>query len=214
LLRWKEAGLREVFVGVEAGAEDEIRRFGKKANAQTNTNAIHTLLSMGFQVDIGFIMFDPMMSFEELEQNVAWLRRQPLMDVDSRVTKRLRIQPKTGLERKYETFIDGPLDVDELTYPHRFADPRVERVEREFRDFELAARKETYLLLGAGRGEIDESFRLQRKRQLASIREVNLAYLQALIDLERGVLAPDRLQRMRGEMRASRAVQMDLQGGF
>lgn len=190
LLRWKDAGLREVFVGVEAGADEEIRRFAKKANAQTNTNAVETLLKMGFQVDIGFIMFDPMMSLEDLEQNLRWLGSHDLGDVDSRVTKRLRIQPKTGLESKYERFIEGPLDVDELTYPNGFADPRVAAIERDFRYFEGLAKQATYSLLGAGRGEVDEQFRLERKRRLALIRDIDLEYLQALVDHERG-LRPD-----------------------
>uniref|UniRef100_UPI0013D6B847 hypothetical protein n=1 Tax=Proteus mirabilis TaxID=584 RepID=UPI0013D6B847 len=43
-----------------------------------------------------------------------------------------------------------------------------------------------YNLLGSGRGERDEAFRLARKRRLALLRELDIEYLQALIDLERG----------------------------
>lgn len=185
LLKWKAAGLREVFIGVEAGAEDEIRRFAKKANAETNRNAIAALLAMGFQVDIGFIMFDPMMTLADLEQNVAWLRRQQLDAVDSRVTKRLRIQPMTGLETRYGSLISGPLDVDELTYPNTFADPRVERIEREFRTWENISKTMVYRALGEGRGEVEGGKRIARKRQLARIRDLDLVYLQALVEGER-----------------------------
>jgi hypothetical protein len=186
LLRWKEAGLREVFIGVEAGADDEIRRFAKKANSDTNSTAIYSLLAMGFQVDIGFIMFDPMMAFEDLEENVEWLLRQPLDSVDSRVTKSLRIQPRTGLETKYGELISGPLNIDELTYPNTFADERVGRVEARFREWEKRSRSDIYALLSAGRGEIgSEENRIARKRELALIRNIDLEFLQALIRQER-----------------------------
>jgi len=196
LLRWKEAGLREVFIGVEAGAEAEIKRFVKKANAGTNTTALSRLLEMGFQVDIGFIMFDPMMTLTDLEQNVDWLLDQPLADIDARVTKTLRIQPKTGLEQKYSSLIEGPLDVDELTYPSAFLDAGVARIERAFRSWETTLKSAVYTLLGSVRGELrDEDQRLQRKRSLACIRDVDLEYLRLLIKVQKGNMSPGSLER-------------------
>jgi radical SAM superfamily enzyme YgiQ (UPF0313 family) len=201
LAHWKSAGLREVFVGIEAGAEDEIRRFAKKSNAGTNTTAVNTLQAMGFQVDIGFIMFDPMMTFGDLSENVDWLRRQRLENVDSRVTKGLRIQPQTGFEVQYGSLITGPMNVDELTYPSTFSDEKVARVERRFRSWEIELKSDVYTMLGEGRGEVkSEEHRLDRKRMLASIRDIDIAYLQCLIDLERGGTSTEELNRAQSEL--------------
>jgi radical SAM superfamily enzyme YgiQ (UPF0313 family) len=180
LLAWKRAGLREVFIGVEAGSEAEIRRFSKKANSNTNTNALHTLQRLGFQVDIGFIMFDPRMTLEDLKANVDWLKAQNLQEVDSRLTKRLRVQPQTDMQNSYSSTIVGTLQVDELSFPYVFQDERVARVEALFRRWESETKDLVYAFLASARGEVgDESLRLKRKRMLASLRQIDLAYLDA-----------------------------------
>jgi hypothetical protein len=210
LAHWKTAGLREVFVGIEAGAENEIRRFVKKSNAETNTNAVNTLLSMRFQVDIGFIMFDPMMTFDDLRENVAWLQRQDLRTVDSRVTKSLRIQPQTGLETRYGSLITGPLDVDQLTYPADFADPHVRSVERRFREWEQPLKPRVYTMLSEARGEVgNEEVRLGRKRKLAAIRDIDVAYLRSLIDLESGQNSLQEFQRTERDLRERKCLAAD-----
>ncbi len=180
---WKSAGLREVFVGIEAGADNEIRRFSKKANAATNTSALGTLLAMGFQVDIGFIMFEPEMTLDDIKINIAWLKTQPLAEVDSRVTKCLRVQPRTGFESKYSHLITGPLLVDELSYPIRFQDERVQWIESEFRKWENKNKDAVYSMLASARGEIvSETIRLKLKRQLAMLRDLDIEYLSALVE--------------------------------
>jgi hypothetical protein len=195
LAHWKLAGLREVFVGIEAGADEEIRRFAKKANSETNTTALNRLVELGVQVDIGFIMFDPMMTLQDLEQNIAWIKTQPLDDVDARVTKSLRIQPRTGLEEKYRSLIVGALNVDELTFPAVFEDSRVADIERRFRIWEDKCKREVYEMLGAGRGEMsNEECRLALKRQLAKIRNVDIEYLSHLISHIKGELPEEELR--------------------
>lgn len=180
---WRTAGLREVFVGVEAGNAGEVRRFQKKANVATNTGAIESLLAMGFQVDIGFIMFEPMIDFEELKRNVEWLMEQSLGDVDSRVTKALRVQPQTASVDRYRELLMGPLDVNELQYPYQYRDVRVAALESAFRAFELPTKADVYALLASARGEVLEDGRRQAvKRRLALLRDIDLLVLRMLID--------------------------------
>ncbi|MVT52575.1 hypothetical protein GPL17_19015 [Bradyrhizobium yuanmingense] len=207
LEHWKKAGLREVFVGIEAGADPEIKRFAKKANSDTNTTALNRLIQLGFQVDIGFIMFDPMMTLDDLEQNISWLRRQPLSDIDARVTKRLRIQPRTGLEEKYRALVVGPLDVDELTFPTVFEDQHVANIERLFRSWEDRFKRDVYTMLGSARGETgSERRRLDLKRRLAKIRDVDVDYLSQLVRYERGELAEEDLNELGDRLHAAKAT--------
>lgn len=207
LEHWKQAGLREVFVGIEAGADPEIRRFAKKANSDTNTTALNRLIQLGFQVDIGFIMFDPMMTLDDLEQNISWLKDQPLSDIDARVTKRLRIQPRTGLEEKYRALVVGPLDVDELTFPTGFEDQHVATIEHLFRCWEDRFKRDVYTMLGSARGETEsEKRRLDLKRQLAKIRDIDVEYLSQLVRYERGELPRDDLDKVAARLHAAKAT--------
>ncbi len=189
LLEWKKAGLREVFVGIEAGSVEEIKRFSKKSSVITNSTAIQTLQNMGFQIDIGFIMFDPNMTIEDIKHNIDWLSNQKLDEIDSRVTKSLRIIPKTGLEKLYNHLICGPLSVDEIQYPYEFIDSRVAYLKKEYDNFEKITQMDVYSLLGSARGEIEsEDIRINRKRKLAKVRDLELHYLSGLIKyLESGI---------------------------
>ncbi|MDR3688331.1 MAG: cobalamin-dependent protein [Fimbriimonas sp.] len=89
----RAAGLREVFVGIESGVKDQLKRFQKKATADTNTLALERLSAIGLQVDIGYIMFDPFTKFEDLSIHIDYLRKLTLDGCHSRVIKGLRIQP-------------------------------------------------------------------------------------------------------------------------
>lgn len=190
LNEWKKAGLREVFVGIETGSSEEIRRFDKKSSVKTNSDAIKVLQEMGFQIDIGFIMFDPEMTLEDIKKNLAWLSSREMSEIDSRVTKSLRIQPKTAIKERYNDLITGPVSVDDLQYPYQFKDIRVSRVKEEYEVFEKLMKIDVYSLLGSARGEIgDENIRLSRKRRLAKIRYLDLAYLTEIVSrIENGNL--------------------------
>jgi hypothetical protein len=181
-----------VFVGVETGATPEIKRFAKKANVQTNTSAISILRAMGFQVDIGFIMFDPKMSLADLDTNVKWLKSQDLSGIDSRVTKRLRIQPRTKMMTTYSDVVTGQMLVDELSYPIRFVDERVEWIANEFGKWENTTKERVYEILAKARGEVpSEAFRLKLKILLAELRDCDLSYLERLIEASQGAVGFD-----------------------
>lgn len=182
LEEWKKAGLREVFIGVESGSEDEVRRFAKKANVSTNTSAIEYLLSAGFQVDIGFIMFDPGMKFQELSYNISWLINQPLDTIDSRLTKKLRIQPQTGLMNSYAKYVSGEMNLNSLDFPYEFEDQKVGEIFRDFEEFESLLKTNTYSSLASARGELhDEQERLRRKRKLSELRRIDLEILKLMV---------------------------------
>jgi hypothetical protein len=69
------AGFRNVFVGVESGADAVLRRFRKGTRASMNDRAITTLKDLGVTPQLGFIMLEPKMSWTDLGENLAFLRR-------------------------------------------------------------------------------------------------------------------------------------------
>jgi hypothetical protein len=180
----KAAGLREVFVGIESGAKDQVRRFQKAASAARNLRALELLRRLGLAVDVGFIMFDPEMQLEELRHNLDFLRASDLWTHDARLTKSLRLQAGTPqlLEFEGKGLVAGSLDLDDLTYPYRWLDPRAEAVHNVFRAWEQKAIEDVYLLHSATRGEVPcEEQRRFLRAVLGQIRAAEHRALDALV---------------------------------
>ena len=183
LAAMRSVGLREVFVGIESGAKEQVRRYQKPATAQRNLKALDMLRSSGIAVDVGFILFDPEMMLPEVSANLAFLREAGLWNHDARMTKELRVEAGTPLVADYRAkdLIVGPLDVDELLWPYRWVDPRVEAVHHAFRAWEQQRMQDVYAIQAATRGEVpSETERRARRRLLGKIRVVEHEALEAL----------------------------------
>lgn len=180
---WKDAGLREVFVGVEAGSNVELRRFSKKATAETNRSAIEILRALNIQFDIGFIFFEPFSTFDDLQKNLTFLRALPLSECDSRVVKRLRIQPLTGSPMTYMTQITDALDLNSLTYPYKFLDAQVDEAWQRFSDWDTPLRLRVDRVLASTRGEgATVEGRIFMKQAMAKIRDCDLDAVEIILD--------------------------------
>lgn len=78
-----EAGLREVFLGVESGVQSVLDRFQKGTTVTQNERAIHLLRRLGVNISLGFIIFDPATTLEEIKENLNFLRRLDLLNTPS-----------------------------------------------------------------------------------------------------------------------------------
>lgn len=184
LVALRAAGLREVFVGIESGSREQVRRYKKPATAARNLRALSLLRELGIEVDVGFIFFDPEMSLDEAAANLDFLREAGLWSHDARLTKEVRVQAGTPLVDQYRDrgFLVGPLDVDDLTFPYRWVDPRVEAVHAAFRAWESIDRAGVYLLQAATRGEVLVARQRRARRDLLGrIRAVEHEALEALV---------------------------------
>ena len=178
----KKAGLREIFIGIEAFSKNQLKRFGKKANIDTNKFALNKLHEVGFQIDIGYILFDPYMNFEELEENIKYLEKLTLNTFDSRSLKKLRIQPKTPIEKTYSSVVTGPLDFDNLMYPYKFQDSKVQVAIDIYEQWEEPYKQQTYLLQADSRGEVrDEELRINLRKKLGEIRGIDFKALKTIV---------------------------------
>ena len=71
-----KAGLKKLFIGVESGTEEQLKRYGKGTKTEQNIMAIRTATAVGIEVRTGFIMFDPLMeNWQELTENLKFLNR-------------------------------------------------------------------------------------------------------------------------------------------
>jgi len=196
--------LREIFLGVESGSADQIRRYGKSATATQNMRAINLLNNLGIQTDIGFIMFDPEMSLEDLKYNVAFIRHAGLANHDARMNKKVRIEPFTEFEQEMRErgIIGRELDINDVTFPYEMQDERVRLVYGRFSAWERIAEKVVYRLQARSMGEcVSEEERLRDKRYLGFFRQLDLEFLEACIEaVENGIEEFER--RLTGQLEA------------
>lgn len=180
----KASGLREVFIGIESGSNEQVKRYKKSSTALKNEKALYLLKSLGISFDIGFIMFDPEMTISELSANIDFLFNTGLNYHDARMTKSLRIEPGTPIVKSYEEkdMITGKLNVNQLTYPYKWNNADVQEVYEVFSQWEEKLEPEIYEIQAATRGEIaSEVLRSERRSALGNIRFVEINTLKYLV---------------------------------
>lgn len=214
----KEAGLREVFIGIESGAKEQVRRYKKASTAHRNSLVLGVLDELGITYDIGFIMFDPEMDIHELAANISFLKDTGLNKHDARMTKNLRIEPGTPLVQEYtdKGMISGDLDIDNLIYPYKWKYSQTQDVYEIYSEWEREMSDEVYEIQARTRGEVgSEDLRREWRIMLGRIREIELSALEYITTQASGGLEIyknelQRLQDARNEsvLAASRAMKL------
>jgi radical SAM superfamily enzyme YgiQ (UPF0313 family) len=130
----RRAGFEEVFLGIESGCDRQLKRYCKGADSETNAMAVRILQEEGFYVDIGFLMFDPEASLNDIRENIVFLERTGLINTDARLIKEVRVVPSTPLAHSLSNRgLLGALNYDQLKYDFEYADPVVGQIARAFR---------------------------------------------------------------------------------
>lgn len=173
----KQAGLREVFIGIESLEKQQLKRYNKKSNIDINRKSIDFIKEIGLQLDSGYILFDPEMSFEELGVSIDYIKELNISKIDSRCLKRLRIQPMTTICSTMSNSIIGELDVNNLEYKYKFSDMRVEKVYDIYSNWEEGYKNKIWKIQSASRGEVNEKIRSKLKTILGEIRDIDFKAL-------------------------------------
>lgn len=136
------AGMSHIFLGIESGSDADLRRLRKDADAAQNLETLQLLYEKDVFVQIGFIMFNPWSSFDDLRENAAFLSETGEGYRPFPYFRSLSIFPGTPLWtqlaadalRGRVTYKSGSsLDYD-------FADPRVAVLSRlQHRDYDRMA---------------------------------------------------------------------------
>ena len=69
----KDVGLSTVFIGVESGVEDVLERFEKGISKANIQSALQLVKEMDFSTNIGYMLFNPGTTFEELKKSIEYL---------------------------------------------------------------------------------------------------------------------------------------------
>jgi anaerobic magnesium-protoporphyrin IX monomethyl ester cyclase len=76
--RLADAGLRHILVGLESGRDESLKRLNKMTTVVQNEEAIRILRRHAIEPNVGFIMFEPDSTLQDLRINFEFLKRNDL----------------------------------------------------------------------------------------------------------------------------------------
>jgi anaerobic magnesium-protoporphyrin IX monomethyl ester cyclase len=124
----RRAGFRSIFVGVESASDGVLARFKKGTTARMNTRAIEVLKAAGITPELGFIMLEPRMTWDDLSSNLGFLKRVGCFTRHN-LTNRLNVYHGSPLYGETRPVGDGGDETaaEDLTerYLYDFQDPKV-----------------------------------------------------------------------------------------
>lgn len=88
----KEAGLSLVYLGVESLSDTQLKRYGKGVRAIDSIKALEAIEAIGIPMELGYILFDPLLTFSELQENVVRLTSRSFSQYIGQMFNNLRIQ--------------------------------------------------------------------------------------------------------------------------
>lgn len=74
-----KVGLTRLFIGIESGSSKQLQRYNKGTTVNSNISAIRFLSALGMKLRLGFILFDPLLTVEELAENITFLGRNDVI---------------------------------------------------------------------------------------------------------------------------------------
>ena len=77
----KHAGLSEVYVGIESGSNEILKKMQKGNNAHKAIEAIRVLEDVGVFYKIGFMMFTPWSTADSIRENLEFLKNLSFLDL-------------------------------------------------------------------------------------------------------------------------------------
>lgn len=125
-----EAGLYQIFLGLESGSERSLKRMNKMTTVEQNERALSILRKYGLEPNLGFIMFEPDATLEDVRDNFDFLKRNGLLKdlaITANVLYHYQIILK-GTPAYHKLYREGRLEISpSSSYEGRalFVDPRV-----------------------------------------------------------------------------------------
>lgn len=123
-----EAGFRVILIGIEAGNDDDLIYYNKRARTENNEEAIRLFRKCGIDPIYGFIMMNPHSNAERMKKNFEFLVRHKDFHLDDYINA-LRIFYNTPIFHQLmeEGLLEDSMDYKEY-YDYKFEDPYVKTV--------------------------------------------------------------------------------------
>ncbi len=160
-LRWqifqtlRDAGLTLVFVGIESFAPTQLRRYGKGTSPENNIEAIHLLERLNIELELGLILFDPLVTLDELRTNVQALKKTGFWRYAGQVFSFLRPQIDTPyVKHLKQRGLLGELHVNTAEYAATYQDSRVAHIAQYCKEWNKIHQRLYMALRNVNRSEL------------------------------------------------------------
>jgi radical SAM superfamily enzyme YgiQ (UPF0313 family) len=122
----REAGLYLVFVGVESLSDTQLKRYGKGVTANQSIEAVRIIQRLGIGLEMGYILFDPLLTKSELIENIKRLDQSGLWSNVGYLYNRLRPQKESPyMQLLVMSELIGEYDPNTMSYGLLFTDSLV-----------------------------------------------------------------------------------------
>lgn len=119
-----EAGLTHIYLGVEAGDENDLRHLNKLMKSETHLRAASVIESFDLSFDFGFMLMNPWSTYDSVRNNLEFLLK--LTDGGRSVVSFCRMLPYVGTPAAQRLIKEGRLNRENLEADYNFLDPRLD----------------------------------------------------------------------------------------
>lgn len=126
----RKAGLTRVYIGLESGSWAQKIRYNRKETIVDTLCALNVLQELDLDIDVGFIMFDPNLTVEELLGNIRFFRANGLVRYNTWPFRPLVVNEGTAIKQTLDSqgLLTGEQDPNFMSFGYRFADPAVAEI--------------------------------------------------------------------------------------
>lgn len=132
---WNEfttVGLKYVFIGIESVSTSQIKRYSKKFNTNEIINSITFLNKINLDYTLGLIIFDPLTSIEEIQENINFVKKYNLYSNMASLLKEIRIQVKSPYYKLFQSKGNSKDIIHDYLYCNeesiQYTDTRVQKI--------------------------------------------------------------------------------------
>jgi anaerobic magnesium-protoporphyrin IX monomethyl ester cyclase len=141
------AGLVDVFLGVESGSQRSLVKFRKFTTVEENKSAIYTLRKFGIEPNYGFIMFEPDSTLADVRANFEFLKEMEMLNIPS-ITAHLLHHKQTIFQGTFDYKIksNGSKPDSEIMYEcdYEFKEKSIEALSEDINTFCIQSLKEIF----------------------------------------------------------------------
>lgn len=124
LAHLQRGGLTHVYMGVEAGDEDDLLAMNKRLKPNTHIKAGEVMRSLDMSFDFGFMLLQPYSTFKSIRNNIHFL--EDFVGDGYAVASFCRMLPYVGTPIKARLEEDGRLLGTAFEPDYKFLDPRID----------------------------------------------------------------------------------------
>lgn len=128
----KKAGLESIFVGIESGNNEDLKRYGKIARVEDNVIAIDRLNKHNISTMFGFINFNPYSTYDTLKANAQFLKDTGLGHNIRLYAMRLEVLPQSPMRTRLirDGLMSNKTDYSSDVYDYIFLNEPVGKLAR------------------------------------------------------------------------------------